>query len=857
MNYKISRAALLAGASLVLPLAAPAYAQATQPPPPATELPADDLAEVDEEADEIVVTGQRPRGSVIGDIPPENTLNSRDVRATGATDINELLEALAPQIGSARGREGGRPITLLNGQRVSSFRELRDIPTEAIQRVEILPEEVALKYGYRADQRVVNIILRERFRSTAVRAEARTATEGDYLGGLGDVTRLMIGRDGRTTINLRAEGNDALREADRDVDLETGATDERDARTLVGSRSLLRATAAHNRTLFGDVSATINGEVEHSKGRSLLGFPGFENELPITGVLDARVRNTTTDSAHAGLALNGDRGEWRWSVTGNGDVVRNLTRSDPDDVAFGRDRARSTRSSGDLTGTANGPLFKVPAGEASATVRVGAGALHIDSRRRREDVSKGSSVGRTQGNGSVNFDLPVSRRRRDFDALGNLTLNANAEVEELSDFGTLTTIGAGANWSPVERLNFITSWTREEGAPSVQQLGEPILDTPGSRIFDFTRGETVLVNAITGGNPDLAADKRSVWKIGGNWKPLAETDLRLRGEYVRSRLQDPVSSFPGPSAALEDAFPDRFQRAACAPPPCVGELLSADLRPVNFDSVRRDTFRWGFDFTKPLRSARPSQAVIDQFRAQRRSAGGEPRGGDQGTPPEGPPPDTRGERGEGGGDFRRGGGEGGGGFGGGRFGGGGFGGGRQGGRLTFSLTHTMNLRDEVIIGPGLPELDYLRGDAVGSSGGRPRHEIEAQAGWANNGLGARLSADWRSGTRVDSVDGGNLRFSPLTTFDLRLFANLGERFDLVARHPWLRGTQLRLEVRNLLDAKPRVRDDNGGMPFSYQSDLLDPLGRTVGFSIRKLFSPPPSFFRRERRGEGGGQTPGS
>ena len=27
--------------------------------------------------------------------------------------------------------------------------------------------------------------------------------------------------------------------------------------------------------------------------------------------------------------------------------------------------------------------------------------------------------------------------------------------------------------------------------------------------------------------------------------------------------------------------------------------------------------------------------------------------------------------------------------------------------------------------------------------------IEAQAGWANNGLGARLSADWRSGTRVD------------------------------------------------------------------------------------------------------------
>jgi len=161
----------------------------------------------------------------------------------------------------------------------------------------------------------------------------------------------------------------------------------------------------------------------------------------------------------------------------------------------------------------------------------------------------------------------------------------------------------------------------------------------------------------------------------------------------------------------------------------------------------------------------------------------------------------------------------------------------------------MNLRDEVVIGPGLPRLDYLGGDAFGSSGGRPEHEVEAQAGWANNGLGARLSADWRSATRVDSVDGGSLRFSPLTTFDLRLFANLGERFDLVAKHPWLRGTQVRLEVRNLFDAKPRVRDAAGDVPFSYQSDLLDPLGRTVGLSFRKLFSPPPSVLRRERASE--------
>src|SRR6476659_95204 len=165
------------------PQASPTPAQAATAPAPEAQ-PADDLG--DEE--EIVITGGRPRGSVVGDIPPEDTLDARDVRATGATNINALLDAIAPQIGSAQGRGAGRPVLLLNGQRISSFRELRDIPTEAIERVEILPEEVALKYGYSADQRVVNIVLRERFRSTVARLDGNMPTEGGYLGGLADLT---------------------------------------------------------------------------------------------------------------------------------------------------------------------------------------------------------------------------------------------------------------------------------------------------------------------------------------------------------------------------------------------------------------------------------------------------------------------------------------------------------------------------------------------------------------------------------------------------------------------------------------------------------------------------------------------
>jgi hypothetical protein len=177
----------------------------------------------------------------------------------------------------------------------------------------------------------------------------------------------------------------------------------------------------------------------------------------------------------------------------------------------------------------------------------------------------------------------------------------------------------------------------------------------------------------------------------------------------------------------------------------------------------------------------------------------------------------------------------------GRFGGGG----RQGGRLQFSITDTVTLVDEATIRSGLPRLDYLHGDALGSTGGRPRHQVEAQAGYFNNGLGARVSADWRSGTRVDSTTGEDLRFSPLATFDLRLFANLGERFDLVAKHPWLRGSSVRFQMNNVFNSKPRVRDESGDVPNNFQADLLDPLGRTISISIRKLFLPPRSFFRRQ------------
>ncbi len=795
---------------------------ATSSADPATEPTPDG-----DEEDSIVVVGQRARSTVIGDIPPENQLNSRDIRATGATSITELLAAIAPQTGSSRGRGGGQPVLLLNGQRISSFRELRDIPPEAIERVDILPEEVALKYGYRADQRVVNFVLRRRFNSTAIRADAGAATDGGYLSGLADGTRLRINRDQRTTINLHAEANGRIDEDERAIDiapLAPGNIDERGFRSLVGDRRLVRGSVTATRTILGNVGATVNAELEHRDGRSGLGF-------------DTRslLRDTINDSAHLGLTFNGTKGRWRWSAIGNADWARAISNSDRSLLLT--DRSRSTTLSGGIDTTASGPLFKLPAGDASATVKLAADTITLDPR--------GSpSLNRDRADGSINLDLPILKNS----PIGKLTANANVELEHLSDAGTLTTYGAGFNWTPLDRLNLIASWTREEGAPSIAQLGDPLLRTADTRLFDFATGQTVNVIAITGGNPTLSADRRSVFKLGANYKPWDKTDLRFRADFVSSMVENPISSLPGPSAALQNAFPGRFIRNGD------GNLVSVDFRPVNFDQSRRQVLRWGFDFTKPLKSARPSPAQIAQLRARFQPPAGQatpPTSGTSAPLPEGA---ARPERGGSPGSERGGFGGGGGGRG---FGGGGFGGSNRG-RLQLSLTHTVTFVDEATIRDGLPKLDFLRGDAAGQSGGTPRHRVELQTGWSNNGFGARLSGNWRSGTRVEGSRNGDLRFDPLATIDLRLFANLGERFDLVAKHPWLFGSSVRLEVENLLNERPKVRDSFGSVPLGYQSDLLDPTGRTVTISFRKLFLP--SRFRGQSgqgRGQGANRPPGN
>jgi len=925
---------LLLTPEMALAQAAPATPAAPAPRAPAQPAPAAPSPDADDE--EVVITGQKPRGSVPGDIPPEVTLNAADVRAYGVNNISDLLDQLSPQTTSGR---GGQPVVLLNGRRISGFAEIRDLPTEAISRVEVLPEEVALKFGYTADQKVVNIVLRERFLALVGQAGASTSTAGGGTSTNPEANYIRIRGDNRLTANLRYQGSAKLLESQRDVtDVGPDGTDVSRYRTLRGSSQQVSNNLVYARPIFSRSTLTLNGSLSYATGDSLRGLPGAAFNVPagdpfapsgqaatVFRYLDTDPLHQRTDNltAHAGVTVNGDTGKWRWSLTGNYDHGDSLTRTrtgfdtsafqaqltalDPTANPYAAftpgqfgalrtNRAHSVSNTGNVQTVVGGPLLRLPAGDLTTNVKVGFEYTGFDANSTGTFVES-SSLHRRNVNGQVNFDLPLTSRRTGvLPWMGSLSLNANLAVRRLSDFGTLTEAGGGFVWNPNAAINLIGSYTRDEDAPSVNQLGDPTVITPQVRVFDYARGQTVDVTQVSGGNPDLGASQRHVWKLGLTLKPFPnKNDLTIIANYFRTRTSNAIAGLPEPTSDLEAAFPDRFIRNSG------GDLIRIDTRSVNFERERQDNLRFGLNFSINLKSiiqkrfeawiaARragqnvPPPVQFNRFQptlagnkrdleeARRRfqqrqpgqgqqptggqSANGQPTTGQpnanaqppQGAPPAPPPGDAGGPPpggqaggpppgggGFGGGGFRGGGGGFGGGFGGGGFGRGGRGGGASG-RLQVAIYDTWTIRDDVLIRQGVPLLDLLNGDAVGAGGGQSEHQLQLQLGYSNNGIGVRFDGNYKTPTFVHG-DGtgtaGDLHFSGLATLNLRTFFDFGGMPGLITKG-WARGLRVSVGVNNLFDSRQHVRDATGITPLRYQPAYLDPLGRTVSITIRKL-----------------------
>ncbi len=900
-----SKYLISAASPLLLCVASPAFAQdvktTAQEQPAAQDQSEETIVESD---GTIVVTAGRIKGGVDTDVPPIAELSEGDIQATGATSLTELIASVAPQAGSGRGRGGGFPVILINGQRISSFREVRDITPEAVKQVQIFPEEVALKFGFRPDQRVVNVILKDSFAAFSVDAEYQVPQAGGQQRAELENSFFRIGKDYRLSIDVELEGSSGITENERNV-LTTASAFPRSTlgnisaitpggeispalSTLAGQRvtvagvpagntpNLAAFAANANRANSGDISTfrsltspserlelntswtkslgkqttlSLNANFQQQDSRSLLGLAGASFVLPGTSpfspfgqdVLVNRYfagarplqRDSAVQTANFGSSFNSLLGGFRWALTADyGRVEQNVRTTRNADFAsliagvaagttnpfandFGSnlqflapDLNNSISQAVNVKNTLSGMIFRLPAGEASLTLATGLTRQMLDGESIRSSTTTITALRRNVISQTANVDLPIFDRSPG--SPGDVALNANFGLSDVSGFGSLIEYGVGLRWSPIPPISLQVSYIADENAPEIGQLGNPAQLTPNVAAYDFRNGTTQFIDVLSGGNAALVAESRRDIKVAINLTVPKPQGLGIQIEYFRNRSRNTTSAFPLLTSEIEAAFPGRVTRDGA------GRLLAIDQRPVNFDTERSQRLRWGFNYSGIIGKA--PQGMMGGFGGGGGRGGGGRPGGGGGRPGGGP--------GAGGG-----GGPPGGGF-------GNFMGGPQPTRWQIALYHSYKLEDQIIIAPGVPTLDLLGGSATGNFGGSPRHELELSGGIFLKGIGWRLEGNYRGGSfvRGSGLPGGSdLRFGDRISLNSFLFINLDQRGSLTKKIPLLKGSRIAVRIANFFNDYVDVRDASGTVPLSYQRGLIDPLGRQFEVSFRKRF----------------------
>jgi hypothetical protein len=485
-------------------------------------------------ASEITVTASR--GLTVGGIAPLLELSPSELESYGADTLSDLVDVLKPLTRSSR--SDGAPVVLINGH-LAGQTEFANLPSDAVERVEVLPETVALQYGFSENQRVLNFVLREHYRAVPTRLSESGSTEGGDRTTQLDASLVRSNSDARVTVLGSFQNNAKLLESDRGIDqpdsidrtLQPDKSEGKGAVDVADAPTPLRQSAGEN---TARMALQLTGQV----GRFVWGAVGSYTRL-------------TTDSSGAiGLDAAG---------------------------SLAVDRTNSALDIGGLQLSLSGRIATLPAGAVIANIKAGFGYQGFLS----EDAYPGaplarSNLVRTDRSASFNTSLPITSRDNHVGAAaGDLSATVNLSLDNVSDFGTLLSQSYGLDWNPVNKVHLNAIFTDHETPPTVQQVLAPETFTPNVEMFDFVTGQTVYVTSITGGAPDLRATDDRVASFGVSLGPfLGKTTFSAH--YEQHRIRDAVGVLPPLTAEVEQAFPERFIRDAD------GTLVEVDNRSVKF-----------------------------------------------------------------------------------------------------------------------------------------------------------------------------------------------------------------------------------------------------------------------------------
>jgi iron complex outermembrane recepter protein len=801
------RAITLLTSAIVLTVAMPPGQSATAQTRTTTER-ADAPAAQTPSVAEVVVSGQRSQpGDAIGSPVPLTELSPEDIDAFGAASVTELMDAIKLEAKGA----GDDPIYLVNGRRVSGFAVMGSLPPEAIARVQVLPEAEALRYGYPATQRVVNVVLKDPFRGLTADGAGEMGSEGGALAEKADVGSTDVAGNRRISVDLSLEQDSDLRASERGVVVPPASTSSIDGApgpaSLAPDESLrpwqqkgtLSAVVGQP---FGAVDALLDASFATNHTRSEQGLAQgtltvppqdpfarstqdevLSGEIPEGGPLIQSARSST---GHVGLSLDAPLKTWTWSLTASEDHTQSDTRTgigfdlsqaqlllnegSPNFDPFSplpvelltapvTSRATSTLDDAVVDSVFDGEVAVLPAGRLSATFKVGGNFTREISRAVSTGLDQSETLQREQELAEVIVTAPIANRDRGVLApLGSLSANLDLAVDNVSDFGLLRAIKAGFSWSPSAHVSVHGQWSTHQDAPKPQDLDAPTIVTPNVSIYDYRVNETVLVTELSGGNPQLKADRVRGARFNLDYTPSLKVPLDFFADWSHSDTRDQVTILPIVTADIEAAFPDRFIRDSS------GDLVEIDARSINLTEQVKDQLAMAMVFQSKL-------------------------------PPKVP--------------------------------------GARGGRVFLAINDAWTLHDTVLIRPGVPPINLLQGGAVAFAGGQPAHVSSLSAGFAQSGVGLFLSGKRISSTELNNgTVAANLSYSALTTLNLRTYLDFASRSSL-AHQKWAQGLRLTFGVTNLFDTRQTVRNGLDQTPLAFQGPYLDPVGRLLHIEFRK------------------------
>lgn len=513
---------------------------------------------------EVTVTGTHIAG--IGpSSSPVRKLGEAEIRASGRTTVQELLQLIPENTGGGVGPEAfnvtgvGVDVTqqgaganlrglgqratlvLLNGGRLApsgdgSFVDISLIPLAAIGRIEVLTDGASGIYGSDAVGGVVNIILKKDYEGaeTSLLVGGSTHGDQDLFQATQAVGHEWDGGHGLLAYQYRKQDPGLSQKHDTSIGVHPDVA-------LIPGQTTESLTGGIGQTFGEHVSTDLTGVYSKSRtirdyyqgGVSLISARGSSNLSALAGAVSYALPRAWT--IKASFDYSKDESSTYQSQASASSLVNNYL-------------SHNGLLEGGLS--ADGDLLQLPAGPmklalgaqlrrdtyevsfiSASQVAAGLPAITADRSRRIRSVY-------------VEANIPLFSPENARPGLRRLTLNGAYRYERYSDFGSTSNPKVGVLWEPVDGLRLRGSYDTSFRAPLLSEVGgvynafflaASALAVPGT-----TAAGPAL--ALTGANPALEPERSKTTTVGVEYRPTGLPGAEFTLNYFRTRYANRIAT---------------------------------------------------------------------------------------------------------------------------------------------------------------------------------------------------------------------------------------------------------------------------------------------------------------------------